>query len=888
MADEQKKYLSEDEMGFGTAPAKSPAYLSESDMGFGSNGDNALTRGWKKAGQSIAISKDIAAGDTAGAARTIKEASDYAKANPGMKEGSELMDAWKKGDGITGGISGVASEIAKDYREAKGFIPGVASVGKNLQAMGSGIVEQVSNSVAPIAGMVAGGFAGAKGGAAIGGALGSVAGGVGAAPGAALGGTIGGAAGAWAGASAGNAAIEGGFMAQEAISKAGISPGDQESVKAYLDQNRDALMKQAAVKGGIIGAVDTATMGIAGRLLNAPAKAAAGRALSEMGIDAADRTAAKAAMETPAFKQLIANDAVYQASKTGAERTARNMAAAALDPAGEFAGEYLGQGVATGEWDAKNAALEAFSSVGQSAGMFAGQKAYQAIKRPSEADAPSPAQEEGKPLALPAPTYTGTPNDQMLQAEAERANAVAEAEARAAGIYQQRADFEAAKQGQPEQPPVNAGLELVRQAYAAQLDALQQQEQDQAAVPQSSPPDGRAALEAQAAQTQAQREAGRAVMGPDDEILQSTGAVEPPHRAMGIDPAAGPLSAGAAIAVDTGVAGQMQAAAQAVTAQDAAPQAAGPLSGAAQDAGARFIAGEKWSKPGRSGYVIDRVSDDGKMAVARDGNDTFTIGLDVETANGWKPEGRDLGAAQQDPAAAWNNMSMPERAAVAGRVGLPPVVANNIPRTGWEGLNPDLQARISKAMAPAAPATAPSIEGADLGNGWAKFSAESGTAGVPRAEMPQIKAEHRGAMVNFMNARGVAHQEETLPASSLKPTQAEFSREKVARAAGFEGGDRAILVSSDNHILDGHHQWMAAREKGEDVRAIRLNAPIRDLIGLAHDFPSSTKAGGASGPGSDAGNGFKHGPQAGERYRVGQVSSVGGAIALEKRLPAGT
>lgn len=470
----------------------------------------------------------------------------------------------------------------------------------------------------------------------------------------------------------------------------------------------------------------------------------------------------------------------------------------------------------------------------------------------------SPAGEQDAPqdaplLALPAPTYTGTPNDQMLQAEAERANAVAEAEARAAGIYQQRADFEAAKQGQPEQPPVNAGLELVRQAYAAQLDALQQQEQDQADVPQSSPPDGRAALEAQAAQTQAQREAGRAVMGPDDEILQSTGAVEPPHRAMGIDPAAGPLSAGAAIAVDSGVAGQMQAAAQAVTAQDAAPQAAGPLSGAAQDAGARFVAGEKWSKPGRSGYVIDRVSDDGKMAVARDGNDTFTISLDAETANGWKPEGRDLGAAQQDPAAAWNSMSTPERAAVAGRVGLPPVIANNIPRTGWEGLNSDLQARISKAMAPAAPATAPSIEGADLGNGWAKFSAESGTAGVPRAEMPQIKAEHRGAMVNFMNARGVAHQEETLPASSLKPTQAEFSREKLARAAGFEGGNRAILVSADNHILDGHHQWMAARDKGEDVRAIRLNAPIRDLIGLAHDFPSSTKAGGAAGPAESTG-----------------------------------
>ena len=44
----------------------------------------------------------------------------------------------------------------------------------------------------------------------------------------------------------------------------------------------------------------------------------------------------------------------------------------------------------------------------------------------------------------------------------------------------------------------------------------------------------------------------------------------------------------------------------------------------------------------------------------------------------------------------------------------------------------------------------------------------------------------------------------------------------------------------------------------------------------------------AEGPGSDAGNGFKQGPKAGERYRVGVVASVGGAVALEKRLPAGT
>ncbi|WP_225784650.1 PLxRFG domain-containing protein [Xenophilus sp. Marseille-Q4582] len=139
-----------------------------------------------------------------------------------------------------------------------------------------------------------------------------------------------------------------------------------------------------------------------------------------------------------------------------------------------------------------------------------------------------------------------------------------------------------------------------------------------------------------------------------------------------------------------------------------------------------------------------------------------------------------------------------------------------------------------------ASAAAPAIEGEDRGDGWTAFAKESGTLGVPRAEMPQIKAEHRGAMANFMNARGVAHAEEEVAADSLKPTQAEFSREKVEKAKAFTGGNRAILVSRDGHVLDGHHQWMAAREAAQPVRVIRLDAPVQDLLTLAREFPSST------------------------------------------------
>jgi N12 class adenine-specific DNA methylase len=139
---------------------------------------------------------------------------------------------------------------------------------------------------------------------------------------------------------------------------------------------------------------------------------------------------------------------------------------------------------------------------------------------------------------------------------------------------------------------------------------------------------------------------------------------------------------------------------------------------------------------------------------------------------------------------------------------------------------------------------------------WANFEPQTGTKGIPRADMPQIKAEHRGAMVNFLNARGITHEEVEVPPASLKPTQAEYSVEKVRQAMGFTGGDRSILISSDNHVLDGHHQWIANGEKGDaTVKAIRLNAPIEQLIETVKEFPSAETAdsqAGAAG-GNEAG-----------------------------------
>lgn len=138
------------------------------------------------------------------------------------------------------------------------------------------------------------------------------------------------------------------------------------------------------------------------------------------------------------------------------------------------------------------------------------------------------------------------------------------------------------------------------------------------------------------------------------------------------------------------------------------------------------------------------------------------------------------------------------------------------------------------------------VEGALIDDEWSEFTPQSGTKAVPRADMPQIKAEHRGALTQFMLGRGIAHEQAEVPASSLKPTQREFSREKVKKAEAFVGEDRAILVSSDGYVLDGHHQWMAKLRAGLPIRVIRFDAPIDDLLDKAKEFPSAEAAEGAT------------------------------------------
>lgn len=132
------------------------------------------------------------------------------------------------------------------------------------------------------------------------------------------------------------------------------------------------------------------------------------------------------------------------------------------------------------------------------------------------------------------------------------------------------------------------------------------------------------------------------------------------------------------------------------------------------------------------------------------------------------------------------------------------------------------------------------------GSEWVDFPPDSGTLGIPRAEMPQVKGEHRGALVNFLKGRGIESEKSEVPALDLKPTQQEFSLKKAARWRDVAPGtDRSVLTSSDGYILDGHHQWVAALASNEPVQQIRFNAPINELLAAVSEFPSAKRSEGA-------------------------------------------
>ena len=198
----------------------------------------------------------------------------------------------------------------------------------------------------------------------------------------------------------------------------------------------------------------------------------------------------------------------------------------------------------------------------------------------------------------------------------------------------------------------------------------------------------------------------------------------------------------------------------------------------------------------------------------------------------------------------WTRMTTVERQSVTATApGLNAIARKNLHTRAWADIGEKVRDKLVGALAEPAADPAAQAPAAVSGEASAKpaaqpvgdekpFAAETGTLGIPRAEMPQVPTANHGGLVKHLNAQGIAHETTTVDAAQLKPTQAEYSPSKV-EAAKSATGDRAVIVSSDGHIIDGHHQAVAAAEEGKPVKAIVLDAPVEQALAAVKASPSA-------------------------------------------------
>ncbi|HEZ3786673.1 TPA: PLxRFG domain-containing protein [Neisseria meningitidis] len=480
--------------------------------------DTALTRGFKNSMRSARMAWNDLTGDKEELGQLKAEDMDYRKIQEGRKSQArrELGEAWEKGEGVGGGLSNVWEELKKDWREK-----GLDGVLEDVGEMGGATLEQAPNALVPLATTTVGGI------------LGTLAGGNTA-------------VGAYAGATLGNTLMEYGEQLDRAAEAAGVDPTDKDAMMAFIDRGAPGALKNAAVKGAVVGAVDMATMKLGGSILNMGKKAAEKAALKKMGVAAADKAAVAAAKGTPEFAALA-----KESAKGGLGGAARHAAAFALEPASEFAGEYLGTGLANGEWDEKGAALEAFSSLGHSAVEFVGTKAYAAITDPLRLSA----EQKADALADAKGNIEGNRKAGKLTPEEAQALRVAVEAALDGGVEQGGAGFDTAHHDQ---------LYLTLQQF---VDRTKQKEAEQFF---NSPADGNTPHAEELAREMEKQPDVSGIPSEDEAEFLNTGVMSDglarqyadmaakyrakPSEAMGIDPDDGAISAAAALAVDSGAA----------------------------------------------------------------------------------------------------------------------------------------------------------------------------------------------------------------------------------------------------------------------------------------------------------------------------------------------
>lgn len=116
----------------------------------------------------------------------------------------------------------------------------------------------------------------------------------------------------------------------------------------------------------------------------------------------------------------------------------------------------------------------------------------------------------------------------------------------------------------------------------------------------------------------------------------------------------------------------------------------------------------------------------------------------------------------------------------------------------------------------------------------------SGGLHLPRHQMPQIKLDD---YEDFLEHVGASYEHKIVPVYTLKPTQKEYNVGRVLEKEKYFLTDpdaeiKPFISSNDQHILDGHHQWVALNNIDPDtmVEVYEVDLDIRSLLKVAKEF----------------------------------------------------
>jgi hypothetical protein len=208
----------------------------------------------------------------------------------------------------------------------------------------------------------------------------------------------------------------------------------------------------------------------------------------------------------------------------------------------------------------------------------------------------------------------------------------------------------------------------------------------------------------------------------------------------------------------------------------------------------------------------------------------WTTGDDGEEfAYEYRPEGvymfSDLGRAKQY--AAGNKGDIYQ---IDTEVNSREIIRDPSQATNWKYEDPTEHAYVTRYVEPAA------LTRLDVGKSVGEPIFKHGDhsdpdhdLGIGRRDMPQIDVAQ---FTRMLQRRGIESTRRTLDPATLRRSQDGLNPKKVRDiATSGEPIDR-IIVSRDDHILDGHHRWAAATERGEDIEALVVDMGIEELLAL--------------------------------------------------------